>query len=93
MSLKRLWGAVLERNGFPEDAPLPETDHRTAGILYNVEFRLGSAVPKVKIYIPVRHYAKSDEKVMHGLDEYLYQSNTQSKRHIPGYFHALGTVL
>ena len=92
-NLKRLWDAVLERNSFPKDAPLPNTDHRTAGILYNVEFHLGSAVPKVKIYIPVRHYASSDEKVMHGLGEYLSHDNTQSRRHVPGYVHALGTVL
>lgn len=92
-NLKRLWDAVLERNGFPEDAPLPKVDHRTAGILYNVEFHLGSAVPKVKVYIPVRHYASSDKKIMHGLNEYLCQVNTQSSRRTPGYVRALGTIL
>lgn len=79
-NLKPLWDAVLERNGFPEDAALPQIDHRTAGILYNVEFHLGSAVPQVKIYIPVRHYAGSDQKIMHGLDEYQCHVNTQSNR-------------
>ncbi|KAF7507822.1 hypothetical protein GJ744_010123 [Endocarpon pusillum] len=92
-NLKWLWAAVLERNGFPEDAPLPKIDHRTAGILYNVEFHLGSAVPKVKIYIPVRHYASSDKKIMHGLGKYLYHNNTQSRRYIPDYVHALDSLL
>ena len=91
--LKRLWDAVLERKGFTEDAPLPNIDHRTAGILFNVEFHLGSAVPKVKIYIPVRHYASSDKKIMHGLSEYLYHNNPQSRRYTPDYIHALDTVL
>ena len=92
-SLKRLWSAVLERSGFPEDAQLPRVDHRTGGILYNVEFHLGSSAPKVKIYIPVRHYARSDEKIMEGLSEYLYRNNPQSSRYTPEYGHALETVL
>lgn len=92
-NLKRLWDAVLERNGFPEDAPLPKIGHRTAGILYNVEFHVGSTVPKVKIYIPVRHYASSDKNIMHGLDEYLCHVNTQPSRRTSGYVHALGTIL
>lgn len=93
-NLKRLWDAVLEREDSLENEPLPSVAHRTAGILYNAEFCLGSVVPKVKIYIPVRHYASSDQNIIRGLGDYLYGvNNTHGARCMPGYVHALGTVL
>jgi DMATS type aromatic prenyltransferase len=52
-------------------APLTPSSHRTAGILYNVEFHIDSKEPKVKIYIPVRHYAVSDRHVMKALREWM----------------------
>jgi hypothetical protein len=42
-----------------------------AGILYNMEFRLGSEIPKVKVYIPVGHYARSDWHVLMALNGYM----------------------
>ncbi|KAI0160765.1 tryptophan dimethylallyltransferase-domain-containing protein [Xylariaceae sp. FL1272] len=58
--------------------PLRENTLRTAGILYNVEFALGDQLPTAKIYIPVRHYAASDDAVTGVLAEYL-QSNQRGK--------------
>ncbi|KAF4457889.1 Tryptophan dimethylallyltransferase 1 [Fusarium austroafricanum] len=70
-NLKTLWSALLGMNGVSEDVPLPHKDHRTAGILYNVEFCARSTVPKIKIYIPVRHYAKSDSQIIEALASFL----------------------
>ncbi|KAL7627402.1 hypothetical protein AAE478_001595 [Parahypoxylon ruwenzoriense] len=69
--LRRLWDSLFDHEGTAEDTPLGQADHRTAGILYNVEFRLGSQVPKAKIYIPVRHYARSDAQVMMSVSRFM----------------------
>lgn len=91
--LRLLWDALLEQRGRSDDEPLPGIEHRTAGILYYVEFSLGRAVPKVKIYIPVRHYASSDKQTIGGLSDYLYRTNAQSGSFMPAYLHALGDIL
>ena len=89
-NLRHLWNAVLELDS-DLDKPLPQNSHQTAGILYNVEFKLGGHFPVTKIYIPVRHYASSDERVIHGLNSYLqcYQKN----RRMPDYVRALDSLL
>ncbi|KAI3328972.1 aromatic prenyltransferase [Xylariaceae sp. AK1471] len=63
--LRQLWDLLFDT------APLPPSNHRTAGILYNVEFRIDSKEPKVKIYIPVRHYVVSDRHVMIALRDWM----------------------
>ncbi|KAL2798936.1 aromatic prenyltransferase [Aspergillus keveii] len=75
-NLRRLWNAMLGQDGIPDDQPLVpaaegSTNHRTAGLLYNVELPAGTTEPKVKIYIPVRHYASSDECVMSAIHAYM----------------------
>ena len=70
-NLRRLWDSLFDQQGVPDDRPLPASTHRTAGILYNVEFRLGSKAPKVKIYIPVRHYARSDWQIMNAVSDFI----------------------
>ncbi|KAL3466455.1 aromatic prenyltransferase [Aspergillus heterothallicus] len=75
-NLRQLWDAMLAQEGAPDDQPLStsakETNtHRTAGLLYNVEFRAGGTEPKVKIYIPVRHYAPSDTQVMSAVHNHM----------------------
>ncbi|KAF5712830.1 tryptophan dimethylallyltransferase 1 [Fusarium mundagurra] len=70
-NLRNLWEALLGMTGVSEDIPLAHKSHRTAGILYNVEFRMNSTTPKVKIYIPVRHYAKSDSQIIEALGDFL----------------------
>jgi len=92
-NLKRLWEAVFKLEESPDDASLPARDHRTAGILYNVEFSLGNVRPRVKIYIPVRHYASSDSNILHGLNDYLYSINGSKCRYMPGYVRALDAIL
>jgi DMATS type aromatic prenyltransferase len=75
-NLRRLWNAMLGQDGIPDGQPLVpaaegSTNHRTAGLLYNVELPAGTTEPKVKIYIPVRHYASSDECVMSAIHAYM----------------------
>ena len=69
--LRILWDSLLGTEGAPDDEPLPHNGHRTAGILYNVEFRVGGKAPKVKVYIPVRHYAKSDRQVIESVSRFM----------------------
>ncbi|KAI1775289.1 aromatic prenyltransferase [Hypoxylon cercidicola] len=71
--LRRLWDALFDREGERDDdeAPLGREDHRTAGILYNVEFRLGGQAPKAKVYVPVRHYARSDAQVVRAVSGFM----------------------
>ncbi|KAI1012040.1 hypothetical protein LB503_004411 [Fusarium chuoi] len=63
--------------GVSEDVALPHKNHRTSGILYNVEFRTNSTTPKVKIYIPVRHYAKSDAQILEALGRFLAEQTSK----------------
>lgn len=93
--LRELFRAVL---GLPSDyadtKPLaPANSHRTAGILFNVEFRLGNAQlpPKVKIYIPVRHYASSDGAIHQGLKAFLIRHGRTA--YLGPYEHAIQTIL
>lgn len=58
-----------------EDLDLPLNSHHTAGILYYFELRPDSPVPWPKVYIPVRHYAKDDEAVTSGLEEFLRRNS------------------
>jgi DMATS type aromatic prenyltransferase len=72
------------------DQPLGDSQHRTAGILYNAEFKLGDLNPSVKVYLPVRHYAASDAAVIQGLKEYL--TSHQQGTHMPAYARTMNTV-
>ena len=69
--MRHLWDSIFDQQGVPENAPLPASNHRTAGVLYYVAFRLGSRAPKVKIYIPVRHYAQNDWQIMNAVTDFI----------------------
>ncbi|KAI1342699.1 aromatic prenyltransferase [Xylariaceae sp. FL0016] len=74
-------------------APLPAKDHRTAGMLYNVEFKYGSKSPKVKAYLPVRHYAQSEEAVVSAVNAHLYSAKPASQAaHMVHYHEAIKTI-
>lgn len=74
--LRTLW---YELFSVMNDEELPLVVHRTAGILYYVELKINNPTPSVKIYIPVRHYAASDEAVIASLGRYLCCRGTQEK--------------
>ena len=46
---------------------LKQSDHLTAGILFNFEIKCGSSAVVPKVYVPVRHFAKSDASIMRRL--------------------------
>ncbi|KAI1200978.1 tryptophan dimethylallyltransferase-domain-containing protein [Nemania serpens] len=68
--LRCLWNAIfgVDTSSFH---PLKNVSHRTAGMLYNVEFRIGDRFPVAKVYLPVRHYSRNDDAVITGLEEYF----------------------
>ena len=94
--LKALWDLILS-NGMGEDAAvnedawLPQQSHRTAGILYYFDIKQGQALPGVKVYIPVRHYAQSDSAVVEGLQRY-FESRSRSQD-VQRYLAALKSIL
>lgn len=75
-SLRLLWRSVLSLNPTTCDAdPLPQINHRTSGIIYHFDLRMGSNIPKCKVYIPVKHYGKDDMRISVGFDHYLQSRN------------------
>ncbi|KAI1138395.1 tryptophan dimethylallyltransferase-domain-containing protein [Hypoxylon sp. FL0543] len=89
VDLHWLWKALFKAYG-SLDQPLGDSTHRTAGILYNVEFRLGDSAPVAKIYLPVRHYSSSDAAVIQGLNDYFQYR--QRGRYMPDYVKAMSTL-
>ncbi|KAI1085589.1 aromatic prenyltransferase, partial [Whalleya microplaca] len=88
--LRYLWNALFEVD-IPPHQPLGEVSHRTAGILYNVEFKLGDQFPVAKIYLPVRHYSRSDEVIIRALDDY-FQYRHRGK-YMVDYIKTMSTLL
>jgi DMATS type aromatic prenyltransferase len=78
-----------------EDLHPQDKDHRTAGILYNVEFKYGSKSPKIKVYLPVRHFALSEEGIVSALDAHFQQTQRSCswRTNMSNYREALRTVL
>ncbi|KAI1111305.1 tryptophan dimethylallyltransferase-domain-containing protein [Nemania sp. NC0429] len=86
--LRHLWNVLFHTGvDVPPEQSLPRVDHRTAGILYNIEFKLGDTYPVAKIYLPVRHYSSSDEAVIQGLN--LYFQHHQRGKYMPSYVKAM----
>ncbi|KAI3401754.1 hypothetical protein diail_9418 [Diaporthe ilicicola] len=79
-----------------DDSTQPQAkDHRTAGILYNVEFKYGSKSPKVKVYLPVRHFARSEEAIISTLEAHFKhrKCSSSSRTDMSNYREALRTIL
>ncbi|KAJ8120716.1 hypothetical protein ONZ43_g2648 [Nemania bipapillata] len=88
--LQSLWNAIFEVES-PSTDPLKEVNHRTAGMLYNVEFRVGDQFPVAKVYLPVRHYSSSDSAVIRGLDTYFKSHHKGS--YMAAYSRAMNALL
>lgn len=70
--LKELWPLLLHvPEGLSDDDELPSNSHRTAGTIFNFEIRPGGKFPEPKIYVPVKHYAKSDMAIAKGLSKFF----------------------
>ncbi|KAK1142341.1 aromatic prenyltransferase (DMATS family) [Aspergillus melleus] len=71
-NLRELWPLLLDvPAGYKDEDPLPNKSHRTAGFFYNFHIRPGKTYPETQVYIPVRHYGKSDLAVAQGLATYF----------------------
>jgi DMATS type aromatic prenyltransferase len=90
IDLARIWNLLFDTD-VPLSQPLGDAGHRTAGILYNIEFRVGDTSPVAKIYLPVRHYSRSDNAIIRGLDTY-FQYHKKGKT-IPDYVRTMHTLL
>ncbi|KAF7862478.1 hypothetical protein EAF04_007351 [Stromatinia cepivora] len=86
--LSLLWNCLFQVEN-PEES-LRFVDHRTAGILYNVEFKLGALLPTTKIYVPVRHYSRSDDQIIQGLASYLLYH--QRAKYLQNYLKTMATL-
>ncbi|KZF25225.1 aromatic prenyltransferase [Xylona heveae TC161] len=70
--LDDLWPRVLYiPEGTGPDDELPSNTHRTAGAIFNFELKPGNPLPDPKLYLPVRHYAKSDLDIARGLQSFF----------------------
>ncbi|KAF1960790.1 aromatic prenyltransferase, partial [Byssothecium circinans] len=72
--LRDIWRSVLslDHTSISADTDeLPLNTHNTAGMIYHFDLRLNSSAPKVKVYIPVKHYGKNDLEVARGLSGWL----------------------
>ena len=70
--LEKVWRLVLGLpTNFSSFDELPRRDHRTAGILYYFNIKHGNSTSAVKVYIPVRHYGRTDMAIAKGLASYL----------------------
>jgi DMATS type aromatic prenyltransferase len=90
IDLARIWNLLFDTD-VPLSQPLGHAGHRTAGILYNVEFRVGETRPAAKIYLPVRHYSRSDDAIIQGLDKYF--RHHRKGRTMPDYVKTMHSLL
>ncbi|UKZ55819.1 hypothetical protein TrVGV298_009643 [Trichoderma virens] len=67
--------------------PLLFKVHRTGGMLYYFELKANEALPKSKVYLPVRHYAQNDDQIAKGLSNYLEQRGKKLSE--GSYYHAV----
>lgn len=68
----RLWNLVFGvPSGGDAQAQLSRVNHRTGGMLYYFGLGGGKSGLTVKVYLPVRHYAKGDRDAAVGLQEYI----------------------
>lgn len=71
-AVRELWPLVFDTDlGHNDDTDLASSSHRTSGMILNFELRPGQTSPTPKLYLPVRHYAKSDMKIASGLAIYF----------------------
>lgn len=88
----RLWNLVF---GMPRERDpqhqLPKVSHQTGGMLYYFSLDGGKSGLTVKVYLPVRHYAKGDREAAASLKEYIRK---KSQADFSGnYTKAIGEIM
>jgi DMATS type aromatic prenyltransferase len=89
-ALRTLWGEVFPQS-FESPGMLRSNSHRTAGILYYADFRLGSQLPSVKLYVPMRHYCRNDADVLNSVEKIVRA--TGETRYLRNYKTAIHRAL
>ena len=89
--LQVLWNLLFgaDRSSSEE---LQQVGHRTAGIIYYFEIKPGKPFPIPKLYIPVRHYVKTDFEIIEALGMYLQRHDKDDQSMIQ-YVQAMKTIL
>ncbi|KAF2877960.1 aromatic prenyltransferase [Massariosphaeria phaeospora] len=89
--LRDFWYTILglEDSGNDSDS-LPTNNHWTAGIIYHFDLRLNSSVPKIKVYIPVKHYGINDLVAAERFSKWL--ENNGRKLHDSTYLDAVQSL-
>ncbi len=68
----QLWEPTLSLDAdFHPQKELARQRHSTSGTCFYFNVAPKSVVPDVKAYIPVKHYAPSDTRIMRGLVQFL----------------------
>ncbi|VUC26268.1 unnamed protein product [Clonostachys rosea] len=75
-----------------DDVNIIGNDHRTGGMLYYIELKSGSPIPKVKVYIPVRHYAESEEAIINALNQHLRHIQSPNSKMVASYKDAMQAI-
>lgn len=70
--LRELWQLLF---GLDDFSPLPRKEHQTAGMLYYLEVRPQSKKTTIKVYLPIKHYAKDDYEAAIGLTTFMKTQN------------------
>lgn len=91
--IKDLWCKSFGIENAPQilSEPLEANGHRTGGLLYYVEFKMGSQVPSTKVYLPVRHYAQDDEQIARGVSSFL-EANKKTLKGGMTYYDAVSQL-
>nr|POF16689.1 4-o-dimethylallyl-l-tyrosine synthase [Quercus suber] len=77
-----LWQALFftgKQQVTSTDGELQPCTHRTAGILYYFDFSKTKPKPVPKVYLPVRHYGKSDYLILKALCTYMEGRDKQQE--------------
>ena len=70
-NLRRLWKLVLSLDDYPDSHDLPLCSHSTGGSFFCFYAKASQALPSPKLYIPIKHYARSDFAAAKGLEAFL----------------------
>ena len=86
--LRELWQLVLSlESTYPDSQEVDCVEHKTSGVLYNFDVKANNALPETKIYIPVKHYGKTDRAISQGLATFLERRGKD--QHVTAYLKAI----
>ena len=72
LQLRKLWWLLLGlEEDFGSSTELPQVDHPTSGILYYYDFCSELSGLDSRVYIPVRHFGRSDADIIDGLASFM----------------------